>query len=128
MLAVGAALGACGGESPATSERSEGELDLRIDRARRVSAADFPAPGGRSLQEIADGAEAGRSSGSLTSVFVPGRNRLALGVLGADNEPVYGRSAVYVVDNEVVKGLWPGARCIPPAQRAVAVHLRHRPA
>ena len=96
LLAVGSALGACGGESPATSGAPKSELEQQIDRARRVSAADFPAPRRRSLQAIADGAEAGPQLGLATSVFVPGRNRLAFGVLGADNEPVYGRSAVYV--------------------------------
>ena len=96
MLAVGVALGACGGESPATSTRAEGELEPSIDRARRVSAADFPAPRGRSLQELADAAEAGPQLGLATSVFVPGRNRVAFGVLGADNEPIYGKAAVYV--------------------------------
>jgi hypothetical protein len=53
--------------------------------------------GGRSLQAVANAiGVTGTQVGLATSVFTPGENRLAFGVIGARNQFVYAPSAVYV--------------------------------
>lgn len=90
----------CGGDDgggPAPPEGvSQGEFERQLRDASNVTADDFPATEGRTLQELANTARAGPKVGLATSVFEPGENRLAFGVIGTDNEFLYGKSAVYV--------------------------------
>jgi len=74
----------------------------RPDFARQLAAAasparaDFPATRGRTLQAVANTAQAGNKVGFATSVLVPGTQRLAFGVLDRRNAFVYGKTAVYI--------------------------------
>lgn len=95
--AVAAAVAGCGsigdesGAAPAPPPPPPG-----LRAAERATAADFPAVGGRTLQQVADTVRAGPKAGFATSVLVPGRNRIAFGMIGADNRFLYGKTALYV--------------------------------
>ena len=110
VLAV-AVVSGCGGEQRDASQPAQpSSASLRADlgAATRPSVSDFPAVAGRTLQEVADQAvtTAGPQVGLATSVFTPGVNRLAFGVLAPDNTFVYGKSAVYVAQraNQPARG------------------------
>jgi hypothetical protein len=98
LLALALGLAACGGEDGdggQAEQRSDTDYARAIEAAQTVSAADFPSARGRTLQQIA--ARVRQVQGGLaTSVFTPGVNRLAFGVIGNDNKFVYGKSAVYL--------------------------------
>jgi hypothetical protein len=100
VVALGVALGAagCGGENKpkAPPGVSQSAFERQLAEAEQATAADFPAPDGKTLQELADTTRAGQQVGLATSVFVPGENRLAFGVIDQKNEFVYGKTAVYV--------------------------------
>jgi hypothetical protein len=94
-LLLAAGLAACGG-SDNGEERSQGvTFEAAIREARSVDARDFPRPRGRTLQQIAKTLPE-VDVGLATSVFTPGRNRLAFGVIDERRSFVYGKSAVYV--------------------------------
>lgn len=68
-----------------------------VAAAEHPTAAGFPAAHGRTLQQVADGLNGGGPSVALaTSVYTPGRNRLAFGVIGPTGAFLYGDTAVYV--------------------------------
>lgn len=97
LAAVG--LTACGGDAGAPKALggvSKSAFERQLKDAQTVTAADFPAPDGRALADLAAIAEAGPQAALASSVLVPGENRLAFGVLTAENDSVYGRTAVYV--------------------------------
>ena len=60
--------------------------------------ADFPQPArGQTLQEFADGIGGkGTELGLAGSVFAPGRNRVAFGVISGEGQFVYGPTAIYI--------------------------------
>jgi hypothetical protein len=103
LLAV---LGGCGGngdgggggsDNPAEQVPEAGGLRTAIEAAQHPSKADFQAPGGRTLQEIADNIGGGQQEAALaSSVFTVGTNRLAFGVIDQGAQFVYGKTAVYV--------------------------------
>lgn len=64
--------------------------------AEHATAGDFPAIAGRTLQQVADTVRAGAKAGFATSVLLPGRSRVAFGMIGPDNRFLYGKSALYV--------------------------------
>ncbi len=115
MFAVAAtALGAgCGGDDRAGAIKapkgtSQSEFERQLKTAQTVTAADFPATLGRTLQQVADTTSASDTQvGLATSVLVPGSNRLAFGVLDADNAFVYGKTAVYVARSPQAKAQGP---------------------
>ena len=92
------ALGGCGGDNKpkAPPGVSQSAFERQLQDAQRVSADDFPPATGKTLQQLADTARAGQQVGLATSVLVPGKNRLAFGVIDAENRFVYGKTAVYV--------------------------------
>jgi len=103
LLALAALLlAACGGgsgdagspEPPPGVSQQDFKRELAEASTARVS--DFPAVGGRTLQQVADTAAAGNQVGFATSVLTPGRDRLAFGVIDRGNSFVYGKTAVYV--------------------------------
>lgn len=113
-LAVAALVAAgCGGDDgggPTPPEGvSQSDFERQLREAATVTADDFPATRGRTLQELANTAQAGPKVGLATSVLVPGENRLAFGVIGTDNEFLYGKSAVYVAPtpNDEAQGPFP---------------------
>ena len=94
-LAV-AGLAACSSDAGAPKAPegvSQSAFERQLKDARTVTAADFPAPDGRTLADLAAMAEAGPQAAPASSVFVPGENRLAFGVLTAENKLVYGKSS-----------------------------------
>jgi hypothetical protein len=103
--------GGCGGDDENGASSSAGAEGTRVERqieaAARPSPADFPAAGGRTLQGIADTVEAGSQVGLASSVLVPGTERVAFGVIGADKSFLYGRSALYVAAS-------PGSQAVGP--------------
>ena len=97
LALTGGALAGCGGGEDEGASQGSGDaaVDRAITSAQRVSKGDFPAPAGRSLQEIADGVRR-VTAGLATSEYVPGENRIGFGVINNDNRFLYGKSAVYV--------------------------------
>lgn len=101
LCLAAAALAGCGGSSEgggATSPnaRPAPASSPEVASAANPTAAEFPSPDGRTLQQLADTMRPGLQAGLATSLYTPGENRLAFGVLDADNAFVYGRTAVYV--------------------------------
>ena len=100
-VAIGLAIaaGACGGSNdPGADRPAAAQERSRLNGADRPRAADFPRPkAGQSFQQFADAIGAtGTQMALASSVFTPGQNRLAFGVLSQENEVVYGPTAVYV--------------------------------
>jgi hypothetical protein len=102
LLAVAALAAGCGGgddsaTDPASQVPAEGGLREKVRDAQAVTAADFPAVEGRTLQQVADAAgEAGPELGMASSVFTVGPNRVAFGMIDDRSGFVYGKTAVYV--------------------------------
>ena len=89
-------LGACGGDGADQSEPSSAERIRQLDSQTRADIRQFPSSEGRTLQQMADRFEPGPHVALGTSVHRSGRNRLAFGLLDADNQFVYAPSAVYI--------------------------------
>ena len=98
-------LAGCGDSADDDSSReplaeSSAALRTQLQGATRSQVSDFPATAGRSLQALADSIGAtGTEVGLAGSVFTPGENRLAFGVIDPEAGFVYGKTAVYVADN-----------------------------
>jgi hypothetical protein len=107
VLGATLAVAGCGSGSANDGSTRTAALPAPIRRAQHVSTADFPAVQGRTLQAIANTVKAGPKIGLASSVLVPGTQRVAFGVLDADNRFLYGKSAVYVADS-------PGAKAHGP--------------
>ncbi len=97
------ALGGCGGGDSSSEDGveqvpAEGGLREQVRTAQAVQASDFPAAGGRTLQEVADEIRGGGSVevGLATSVFTVGPGRLAFGMIDDQGQFVYGPTAVYI--------------------------------
>jgi len=86
----------CGGERDQGERAARSPLEPQLASAARVAPGDFPAVGGRTLQQIADTAKAGPQVGLATSVFVPGINRIAFGLIDPKGSFLYGKTAVYL--------------------------------
>jgi hypothetical protein len=99
VVATAVSVAGCGGDKspdkPAPSKPAS--IDAQIAAAARVSTAEFPPVGGRTLRQIGDSVRQQGSVGLATSDLVPGKNRLAFGLLDPKtNGFIYGKSAVYV--------------------------------
>jgi hypothetical protein len=112
-LAVAVAmLGAgCGGSDSSTPKPPPGvskrDFAAELAAASTATKADFPAVGGRTLQQIANTVRADTQAGFASSVFTPGDNRVAFGVIDKKNAFVYGKSAVYIAQDPTDKALGP---------------------
>jgi hypothetical protein len=84
-----------GGDGTANVPASGG-LREKVKGASAPAASDFPAVKGRSLQQIADSMQGGPQVGLAGDTFTVGENRLAFGVIDADGQFIYGKTAVYV--------------------------------
>jgi hypothetical protein len=128
LVAVALATAGCGGEAKpaprtsatsATAATKADSLPAAAVVAEQVSAAEFPAPGGRSLQQLASTLSPGPQLGLAVSVLLPGSQRLAFGLLSASNEPLYAKTAVYIATrpNAPAQGPFPAPLdpMIPPA-------------
>jgi hypothetical protein len=112
LLAAAVLLAGCGGsdtsKDPTSLVPATGGLQDKVRAAQAVTAADFPAAGGRTLQEVANSAgSAGPELGMATSVFTPGPNRVAFGMIDNKSGFVYGKTALYVAPK-------PGAKAEGP--------------
>ena len=101
IVAAAALLAAgCGGSDSAAPKPPPGvskkDFAAELAAASTATVADFPAVKGRTLERLANSATAGNQVGFASSVFTPGQNRLAFGVVDKANSFVYGKSAVYV--------------------------------
>jgi hypothetical protein len=112
VLSLAAALVAgCGSSSgdtkpsPAPEPGAKSPPGLR--EAERATVADFPAVGGRTLQQVSATVRNQAELGLATSVLLPGHSRVAFGMIGPDNRFLYGKSALYVASA-------PGARARGP--------------
>ncbi|UUY03040.1 hypothetical protein LRS13_20540 [Svornostia abyssi] len=108
------ALSGCGGtndsETAAPRAASSAELRQQLQGATSSRAADFPAVNGRSLQDVADGiGAAGPQYAPAGSIYTPGRNRLAFGIIDPTTGFVYGPTAVYLAESPqaVARGPFP---------------------
>ncbi|MDP2711833.1 MAG: hypothetical protein Q8O56_11500 [Solirubrobacteraceae bacterium] len=93
----------CGASSGDTSRAplaaSSAELREQLKGATQSSAADFPATAGRTLQAVADAINVTGPQVALAgTLYTPGENRLAFGVIDEQTGFVYGKTAVYVAD------------------------------
>jgi hypothetical protein len=69
----------------------------KVRAARAPQAAEFPAPGGKTLQALADSIGGGPEMGLASSVFVAGQeNRVAFGMIDKSAGFLYGKTALYV--------------------------------
>jgi len=113
LAAAAVLLAGCGGtdnsaKDPASQVPATGGLREKVRSAQSVTAADFPATGGRTLQEVANSVgTAGPELGMATSVFTPGDNRVAFGMIDGKTGFVYGKTALYVAPK-------PGAKAEGP--------------
>ena len=102
VLALLAALVAagCGGSGAGAPTPPPGvskkDFQKLLAEASTVTAADFPATGGRTLQQMANLATAGPQVGLATSILTPGTQRIGFGMIDKANNFLYGKSAVYV--------------------------------
>jgi hypothetical protein len=105
-LALGSAvLAACGGgdgeepSDPISQVTDANGIRAQVRAASAARKSDFPAVEGRTLQELADavggGGDQSLEMAMATSVFTPGTNRLAFGIIDASGF-VYGKTAVYI--------------------------------
>src|SRR3954453_14823299 len=101
----------CGGSDSATPKPPPGvskkDFAAELAAASTATAADFPAVGGRAPEQIANTVRAGNQAGFASSVFTPGDNRVASGVIDKGNSFVYGKSAIYIARAPTDKALGP---------------------
>jgi hypothetical protein len=107
LLAAGCGGSGGGGDPKPPPGVSKKDFAKLLAGAAAPTRADFPATNGRTLQQMADQATAGPQAGLATSVFTPGTQRLAFGVIDKNNNFVYGKSAVYI-------GRTPDSRALGP--------------
>ena len=113
LILASLALVACGGESSGDDDPRGTSFDAAIRDARAVRARDFPAADGRTLQEIAADLPA-INVGLATSVYTPGANRLAFGLIDERRRFVYGKTAVYLARSPGGKAIGPFAAPADP--------------
>ncbi|MBA3305254.1 MAG: hypothetical protein H0U25_04930 [Thermoleophilaceae bacterium] len=113
------ALTGCGGDTK-SDEASKGTEDPAgvpfgdaIREARSVEAGDLPAARGRTLQQIA-GRLPAIQLGPATSIYTPGTNRLAFGMLDQTNTFVYGKTGIYLARTPDGRALGPFAAPADP--------------
>ncbi len=85
-----------GGGATSPNARAAPASSPALVSAAAPTAAEFPTADGKTLQQLADTMRPGVQLGLATSVYTPGENRLAFGLIDGDNSFVYGRTAVYL--------------------------------
>ncbi|MEA2311580.1 MAG: hypothetical protein QOE28_1548, partial [Solirubrobacteraceae bacterium] len=99
--------GGGGGRDPLANVPAQGGLRAKLGAAADPVASDFPATKGRTLQELASSLTGGPQAALAGSVFIPGENRLAFGVVDSGGKFVYGKSAVYIAPKPGAKARGP---------------------
>jgi len=102
LMVAALLLAGCGGDDDrdsagggAQSTKAGVPSTAVLERAGSPKRSDFPAVKGRSLEQISSKLPAVQA-GLATSVFTPGENRLAFGMLDRERSFLYGTSAVYL--------------------------------
>jgi hypothetical protein len=104
-VACALALSACGGSAKTTSHpttatktpaRPATGLVSDLTAAEQPNATDFPAAGGKSLQQLASLATSQVQFGPATGTYTPGMNRVAFALTSSSNEFVYAPTALYI--------------------------------
>lgn len=85
-----------GGGSTSPNARAAPASSPVLVTAASPTLSEFPRADGKTLQQLADTMRPGPQLGLATSVYTPGEDRLAFGLIDADNKFVYGRTAVYL--------------------------------
>lgn len=123
VAVAGAALLLAGGCGIASAPRAgAGSQRADLEAAEHPAPSAFPAARGRTLARIARGAKAGPQVGLASGTFVPGRQRVAFALIGADGKPVYPPSAVYIASR--LNGPAAGPFLAPAESVAVAPAFR----
>ena len=79
-----------------------------VAAAEHPTAAEFPPTSGRTLRQLADALSGGGPQVALaTSLYTPGRDRVAFGLIAPDGSFVYGDTAVYLARGERGRALGP---------------------
>jgi hypothetical protein len=112
LAAVLLVLAGCGSDDdePADAvEQVPSALQQQVRAAQHPLASEFPAPGGKTLQQLADEiGGGGQEMGLAGSVFVAGReNRVAFGVIDENAGFLYGKTALYVARSPNAKAKGP---------------------
>lgn len=97
-LSVALAFAGCGGDegdSSSGSKSSGSSFQDVIADAQTVEAGKFPSAKGKTLQQLSDNVGA-VNLGLATSIYTPGRNRIAFGVLDQKKAFVYGPTVLYL--------------------------------
>ena len=101
LCVASTALAGCGGSGEgggATSPNAKPApaSSPEVASAQHPDVSEFPSAQGRTLRQLADTMRPGPEAGLATSLYTPGQNRIAFGLIDADNAFVYGRTAVYL--------------------------------
>jgi hypothetical protein len=95
-----------GGASSPNATPPPASPDVAV--AAHPTRADFPATRGRTLRQLANSLYGGGPQVALaTTDYVPGRNRVAFGLIENDGTLIYGNTAVYVARNERGRAIGP---------------------
>ena len=101
----------CGGDDAPSDpvEQVPSALQQQVRAAQGPQESEFPAPGGKTLQQLADEiGGGGQDLGLAGSVFVGGReNRVAFGVIDGNAGFLYGKTALYVARSPGAKAKGP---------------------
>ena len=83
---------------PQSQQPAARKAASKLNGADKPKAADFPrVAGGQSLQEVADGLDTSTTQAALAgSVYTPGHNRIAFGLINKANRFLYAPTAIYV--------------------------------
>lgn len=100
------AVSGCGGGADSAKLLESGPVPAAVTQAEQVDLKDFPKASGRTIGEVASAAGGEATFGPANGTFVPGSNRIAFALIGADGRPLYAPSVVYVASS--VKGIAQG--------------------
>jgi len=110
VLAVAGCGGGGGGDDSADGTANlpaTGGLREKVRAAAAPAKGHFPAAAGRSLQEVANSMQGGPQVAVAGETFTVGPNRLAFGVIDAEGQFLYGKTAVYVAPTPDAKARGP---------------------
>jgi len=93
LVIIAVAVSGCGGSE---SSGDDTKLPSVVEGAKQPKLADFPKPNGRSLKQLAATIPDGPHASQATSVFLPGKQRLAFGLIDNSRKFVYGETAIYL--------------------------------
>jgi len=103
VLALGLLLlvAGCGGgdtknDDPVQTLPNDAKIRESVKIATLPGKSEFPRPGGKTLEQLANTLQAGPQLAMASSVFTVGANRMAFGVIAKDGTPIYGQTAVYL--------------------------------